>query len=235
MTGSCAPRLHSLITSVSVLQACESDVGVTLATGVSQWNDLSGAARHYTQATGANQPAYTANLAGYPVLTFDGTNDSMTAAGLVLPSPGTTPTYAALVARNNAFTTNRVFLGDTQTGANYPLYFNCHTLTPDVYQFNGGSQINSAMTIGGWFLVELYFSNTTADFIRVGSTNVTGVTAGNLGVSTGRMLGFGNGTSMARGSFTLASVLYAAGLPTTAERAALRAVVAGKFRGLVQV
>ena len=38
--------------------------GITIATGVSQWNDLIGTA-HLIQSTGANQPAYNATDAGY--------------------------------------------------------------------------------------------------------------------------------------------------------------------------
>ena len=40
------------------------DQGITIATGVSQWNDLIGTA-HLIQSTGANQPAYNATDAGY--------------------------------------------------------------------------------------------------------------------------------------------------------------------------
>jgi len=40
----------------------DSDLGVTIATGVSQWNDLSGRGNHVVQATGANQPARVLNV-----------------------------------------------------------------------------------------------------------------------------------------------------------------------------
>ncbi len=51
-----------------------SDVGITLATGVSAWADLSGRGNSVIQATGAAQPAYVANvLNGHPALRYTGT------------------------------------------------------------------------------------------------------------------------------------------------------------------
>jgi hypothetical protein len=46
---------------------------MTYATGVSQWNDLSGYGRHGTQGTGADQPTFNPNglSAGRPALVFD--------------------------------------------------------------------------------------------------------------------------------------------------------------------
>jgi hypothetical protein len=52
---------------------------ITLNSGnVSQWNDKSGNARHATQGVAASQPAFNASgLGGKPVITLDGTNDSL--------------------------------------------------------------------------------------------------------------------------------------------------------------
>lgn len=50
---------------------------ITIATGVSQWDDRSGNARHFVQATGSAQPTFS-ELLGRVV--FDGTNDVLTNA-----------------------------------------------------------------------------------------------------------------------------------------------------------
>lgn len=83
------------ITGADLLQWVRADLGIAESGGlVSQWSDQGSGAKHYTQGTGANQPAYTAadaTLLNLPTLTFDGTNDSLQSA-LQLPAPGTTPT-----------------------------------------------------------------------------------------------------------------------------------------------
>jgi hypothetical protein len=56
---------------------------ITVATGVSQWRDRSGNARHFTQPTPANQPDYSASsFFGQPGVTFDGVNDVMNLTGV---------------------------------------------------------------------------------------------------------------------------------------------------------
>lgn len=78
----------------------ESDQGTTVATGVSQWNDLSGNGNHLVQAVGAKQPALTAAaINGLPALTFDGVDDFMQKA-FTLSQPET----VFIVAKMNSWT-----------------------------------------------------------------------------------------------------------------------------------
>jgi hypothetical protein len=51
---------------------------ITIGTGVAQWNDKSGNARHVVQATSAKQPTHgVATLDSKPVVNFDGSNDTL--------------------------------------------------------------------------------------------------------------------------------------------------------------
>ncbi len=57
------------------------DLGITIATGVSQWNDLSGNGRHLIQASGTLQPLVTQGASnGLPGVTSDGVDDKLVAS-----------------------------------------------------------------------------------------------------------------------------------------------------------
>jgi hypothetical protein len=60
---------------------------VTISTGVSEWRDKSGNARHAAQTIGNNQPGYTNTLNGKNTLTFDGSNDSLLTTSFSLSQP----------------------------------------------------------------------------------------------------------------------------------------------------
>jgi hypothetical protein len=70
--GARAPAQPALAGLVGWYRA---DQGITIATGVSQWNDLSGTGNNATQGTGASQPtlvAASSALGGRPALQFSG-------------------------------------------------------------------------------------------------------------------------------------------------------------------
>jgi hypothetical protein len=71
--------------------------------GVSQWSDISGNNRHFTQSVEANRPAYSATaINGKPGIVYDGINDS-----LVIPVASWAydyPIHAFVVLRVTTFT-----------------------------------------------------------------------------------------------------------------------------------
>lgn len=99
----------------------DANLGITIATGVSQWNDQSGNARHLLQATGGNQPSYTTDAKGRNTLLFNGTTHYMKATAFTLNQPetvylvGTQVTVTAndTVFDGNALNTMRLY----ETGA----------------------------------------------------------------------------------------------------------------------
>jgi hypothetical protein len=70
---------------------------LTIDTGVSEWRDKSGRAKHFVQVTGNNQPsATTQTIGGRVALGFDGTNDTLSCSEAI---PNTRPMTFFLVQR----------------------------------------------------------------------------------------------------------------------------------------
>lgn len=66
------------ITTALWLDAADSSTVITVSGAVSQWNDKSGNNRHAVQSASSERPLYAANLINnLPVITFDGSDDSM--------------------------------------------------------------------------------------------------------------------------------------------------------------
>lgn len=81
---------------------------ITLATGVSQWNDLSGNARNFTQSTGSQQPSYVQNvLNGKPVVQFAAASSQTMSNSTNFSTPNT----VIYVSRQTGGTNGRVLSG----------------------------------------------------------------------------------------------------------------------------
>ena len=77
----------SLITTALWLDAADLSTVTTVSGGVSQWNDKSGNARHFSQGASASRPTVNATaINGKPALVFDGVNDSLAAGSAVIPT-----------------------------------------------------------------------------------------------------------------------------------------------------
>lgn len=79
---SCGP---GIIRALSPVAWYRLGVGITIATGVSQWDDQSGNGRHLVQATGTKQPALQADGS----ILFDGAADFLKTSAFTLNQPNT--------------------------------------------------------------------------------------------------------------------------------------------------
>lgn len=224
---------HQLISTVTVLQAVQTNLSVvpnTSGTLVAQLNDISDQGFHYTQITGSQQPTIVpAGLNGHTFITFDGSDDEMVST-LALPVPGTTPTWIWMIFRQNAWTNNDIILGNNAANAN--MQIRQTGTTPALVQQNV-TQVNSntGAPINQWVRGEFYFSNSTSDYVKLGSTTTTGAAAGNVS-TVGRVLA-NRAAGTARAGFSLFAMIHTRGLPSVQERAALDLAVQRLFDGQV--
>lgn len=151
-----------------------------LETRVTTWADQSGNGNNYSQSTAANQPLLltTDGPGSTAAIAFDGTDDSLQST-LDLPAPGTTVSWIWAVFRQRTWTSNdhcfsagasTFILRQTNGGA-----------SPQMNAFNNAANgpTNSGAPVNGYSRMELYFSNTTADYLKLRATSVTGTNCGN--------------------------------------------------------
>lgn len=225
-------QFNTLVTSVTCLQAVQSDVGITLnGSTVSAWTDQSGNGKNYT-GVGTAQPTYNAAaLNGFATLTFDGVNDTLTSA-LSLPAPGTTPTFLWMIVKQRAWGAGRRLVGDSASGLTHVLYQNA--VTPQITQFDSANgPVNAGGAIGSWVRVEAWFNNATTDYLKVGATRLTGTNTGNNASTGNRLIASAAGASFS--NIEVAALMYFSGLPSAGELAALSAAVTAKYGASVGV
>jgi hypothetical protein len=161
---------------------------VTIATGVSQWNDKSGNSRNATQSTGANQPLVISNaLNGKSVVRFDGSNDTLNYDGTFLAN--TSYTIHAVVTRRSSKSTN-FFMGGTDNNTNKNLLLGWENNT--TFRFaQYANDIDAA--VAGY------------------TTPVTDLWGVGLNTSVGRFI-FRNGTSASTNATTTSLISYTGAL-----------------------
>jgi hypothetical protein len=215
----------AVIKSVPIIGYYRADF-YTLGTGVNAWLDQSGNGNHLTQGTVANQPTPNASVAAFnnqPAFTFDGVNDDLTGA-FAVPAPGTTPRYYWLVCAQLTWTSN---MGICGAGGSLVQSFFMQPSTPNVRAYNGVvSASNTNLPVGTARMCEISFSNSVADFLKVGSQNQTGV---NLGNGSAASWSVGSYTGSGWGNVQHADLLITTGVPSGAERALLAAYASTRY------
>jgi hypothetical protein len=196
------------------------DKGITIATGVSQWNDLSGNGVNFTQATAANQPTFVSNaINGCPAVRGDGVNDLLSAT-FPRSAPGTQPFYIWMIYKGVGFTSNDCIIGDF-SGAGMVCK---QTGTTSIFMYNNvTSNVNGGVPATGTYgRIEWQFQNSTSDYSKCGATVVTGQSAGNA-AGAGTLQIFSSGASAAPANIEIAEAFWFLGTPSAYRRAYLDA------------
>ena len=159
---------------------------ITIATGVSQWNDLSGNNNNLLQATTTAQPSYAANT-----VTFNGTTDLMKTGAFTLVQPETV--YA--VFKQNTWVLN-TYVWDGHT-SNSGSLLQANT-TPQLQAYAGSTiAFNGGLAVGSAGVVAVCYQGATISFIQV---NLNSPLTGSSGA--GNMNGFFLGSSASGTSFS---------------------------------
>lgn len=233
ITASAAASDPLTILGGTVLCYSRADL-VTIGVSFS-WDDKTGNLLPWTNAIAASGPTLTASdvtLNNRPTLTFVAASSQSCDNALTRPAPLTTPTFIWAVVKTNTWTSNRVYFQDT-VGANR-FAVNMTGVTPAITMLNTTSvNSNTGLTVGAWKRMEVGFTGSTNDYIKVGSTSSTGVSAGN-NASLGARRMAGNTPLSAFSSFSIAEILIASAIPTAPQLAQLDAYVTSVYgAGLV--
>lgn len=193
-----------------------SDMGITIATGVSAWADQSGQGNTLVQGTGANQPTLTAGqINGRPALVFDGVNDSL-AVSFALTQPTTVFIVFSQISWTNF---DMVFDGGAVSN---DMSLQQATASPGLAIRAGGAAaaLNNNLAVGTFGLVTSIFDGASS-LIQV---NSTAATTGNPGTNAGAGLRVGvRGAGGANfGNISVAEIIVMAATATAAERVAVR-------------
>lgn len=176
----------------------KSDAGTSTTTNnvtISSWNDQSGNNNHATQATSGSQPVYkTAQLNGYPSISFNGTSNN-------LATPSVFPTnsdYTKFVVGKviNTSPNNNFFSG---TNVGHALYLSSGSLQPKL--FHNGTFVNSSisMTLNTFALISGTYVNSSmsGEIFVNGASGGTGTTGNANGDNTIFIGSYGNANYLA--------------------------------------
>lgn len=143
------------------------DLGVTIATGVSQWADQSGNGYHMAQATGGNQPAYSASGGpnSQPCIAFTAASSHfMSSSSFASVSQ---PFKIFWVGKDTQDGTDRGAIGET-SGTRNDIWDSRNT---GWGTYAGGTQQYLAVSSGSWHMFE-YFQSGASSVKRLdGSDN----------------------------------------------------------------
>lgn len=197
------------------------DLGITIATGVSNWLDARGAGSAIAQVTGANQPAFSATGAptSKPCVVFDGVNDSLFGAFALVQ-----PEQVFLVAKYNAVFAASDDLMDGSAGNTMRVVRSTNT-TVSIFAPTGLGSATFDTT--NWHYLTFTFNGASS----VGKQDGVQLFAGNAGANNaaGLRLGtFGDGASDPA-NCSIAEVIIYNRLLSTTEESRVNSYLKGRY------
>lgn len=220
--GSVFPNPLQFLSTVQIVEWWRGDLGVDLGSTYRWTGQFGGTVA--LQATAANQPAYVASSTvfnGKPCFTGDGVNDTLGVASFVTPAPGTTARYYWIICSlgNAAPATSGVILGSS--GFCQDFFQPSGGLSCAIQNGATGPSNTGFAAINVAKRCEAYFSNTVSDFLKIGSTNVTGVNTLNNSSTGIGMFAVGTAAPSNFWAGSIAEIIITNGLPSNGERASL--------------
>ena len=217
-----------------ILHWARSDLGVEASAGVpavvgvdsvTNWLDQSGNGQTFTEAS--TKPTYVVGAGGRPALQFDGASQKLDCTTLVPAAPGTTPMFIWSIVEAITWT-NGDPIYSSITAATFVMELFQNGTTPNVACFNGSTGPNNAnLVLTTPRRVEDYYNNAVSDYLKIGTTSVTGTNKGNSSGGGGRRLAGDNGTT--RGNIRYYELLHLSRLPSAGELSQLDAYASGRY------
>jgi len=199
----------------------KSDVGITIATGVSQWDDQSGNGNHLVQAATVSQPVVTAAaINGLPAITFDGANSFMQIA-FTLPQPVT----LFMLLRAVTWSINDNFCDGAAISDT--MLIQQVTASPQIRMFGGASLgNNSDLAVNTFGLITAIFNGVSSELQINNNTALSGDagTASPAGLTLGSRR-----TGTLASNIGVAEVIVINAVATAAERAKVRAYSQARY------
>lgn len=175
------------------LDAADASSVVRNGTNVSQWTDKSGNARHATQATANNQPAYSlASRNSKNTIVFDGSNDSLLTTSFTVSQPHS----LFVVGRRAVGGVNQNFTDGGASGRVAVYWANT-----DNWSMFAGTALTAptGQSDTNWHVFAASFS-TTSSSLRIDGTVMASGNAGTESYTGLRISGFSSTIALLNGS-----------------------------------
>lgn len=204
------------------------DIATNGDDGVNAWIDQSAGRWAVIQNTVASRPSFqpAGGPNGRPSILFNGTSSRLVNNLLNRPPPGTTRTVVWQVFRLVTWTITRRIFGF----GNASMSGITAGATPQIGQSNGATvNLNGALALNTYARGEFGFSNSTADYVKLAATTVTGANALNTDPIVGFTIGAGSSTSTDFTNIELCELAIFSAFPSAPQTALLDAYVTALY------